>query len=413
VLGIDHCGFSPRLQQKIVHAGVNSVSYEQAARDLFELSDVSVAPKPVERMVRRIGRERIDQRDAAVKSHKRLPLMAKDAVANPKRSCPKVAMVSIDGGRLQIRSALSEPKQDNHWKESKVAVLETYQSDVHQADPDPHVPRCFLDLKRTKEMVSGLGHPLPVGLEFGDENQISKREKAAEKPQRRQSRQGRPNRLVRSVLASRQCAEDFGPMVHQAAWERNFCGAERKAYLGDGLPVNWTIQRRHFGSFTPILDFVHALSYVFSAAFAGRPQAQGVEVYKRWIQAVWSGQVATILPELEARSTELGSPPSESADSDPRKLVFESLRYLKNNADKMRYDLYRCQGLPIMTSAVESVIKMINRRVKGSEKFWSEPGAEAILQLRADYLSETETMGRFWLARETHASSGRPYRRTA
>ena len=35
-----------------------------------------------------------------------------------------------------------------------------------------------------------------------------------------------------------------------------------------------------------------------------------------------------------------------------------------------------------MTSAVESVIKMINRRVKGSEKFWSEPGAEAILQLR-------------------------------
>jgi hypothetical protein len=33
--------------------------------------------------------------------------------------------------------------------------LETYQSDVHQADPDPDVPRCFLDLKRTKEMVRG------------------------------------------------------------------------------------------------------------------------------------------------------------------------------------------------------------------------------------------------------------------
>ena len=38
----------------------------------------------------------------------------------------------------------------------------------------------------------------------------------------------------------------------------------------------------------------------------------------------------------------------------------------------MHYDAYRRQGLPIMTSAVESVIKMINRRVKGSEKFWSE-----------------------------------------
>ena len=66
-----------------------------------------------------------------------------------------------------------------------------------------------------------------------------------------------------------------------------------------------------------------------------------------------------------------------------------------------------------MTSGVESVIKQINRRVKGSEKFWSEPGAEAILQLRADYLSETETMSRFWLAREAQAGSGRPYRRVA
>ena len=71
------------------------------------------------------------------------------------------------------------------------------------------------------------------------------------------------------------------------------------------------------------------------------------------------------------------------------------------------------KGLPIMTSAVESVIKMINRRVKGSEKFWSEPGAEAILQLRADYLSETETMRRFWSSREATAGTTRPYRRSA
>jgi hypothetical protein len=411
-LGVDHSGFSPRVQQKVVHAGVNSVSYQQASRDLAELSDLNVAPKLVERMVRKIGQERTDQRDAAVKAHRQLPLMAQDVVANPERPCPKVAMVSVDGGRLQIRSEPSKPKQqETHWRESKVAVLETYQSDVHQADPDPDVPRCFLDLKFTKELVRGLGHPLPVGLEFGDEEPTGKQDGAVEDEDKRKSRPGRPERLVRSVLASRKCADDFGPMVHQAAWERNFFGAERRAFLGDGLATNWTIQRRHFGSFTPIVDFVHALSYVFSAAFAGRPQGEGAEVYKRWIQAVWSGQVATILPELEERSAELGPPPSGCADTDPRKLVFESLRYLRNNADRMRYDLYRRQGLPIMTSAVESVIKMINRRVKGSEKFWSDPGAEVILQLRADYLSETETMSRFWLEREAQASSGRPYRR--
>jgi len=125
-LGIDHTGFSPRVQQKVVHAGVNSLSYQQGTRDLAELSDLKIGPKPVERIVRKIGQERIDQRDAAVAAHQRLPLMEKDVVANPKRSSPSVAMVSVDRGRLQIRSEPSGPKQDGHWRESKVALLETY-----------------------------------------------------------------------------------------------------------------------------------------------------------------------------------------------------------------------------------------------------------------------------------------------
>ncbi len=412
-MGLDHAGFSPRVQQKIVHAGVNSVSYQQASRDLVELAELKVSAKRVERLVRKIGQERIDQRDAAVAAHQQLPLVKKDVIANPQRPSPSVAMVSVDGGRIQIRSEPSESNQQGHWRESKVAVLETYQSEVHAADPDPDVPRCFLELRRTKEMVRGLGHALPVGLEFEAANRSETPEVATEKGRSRKPRPGRPKRLVRSVLASRRCSDEFGPIVHQATWERNFFGASRRAFLGDGLPVNWTIQRRHFGGFTPILDFVHALSYVFAAAFAGRAADEAKEVYKRWIQAAWSGQVATILTELEARCTALGSPPAECADSDPRKLVFESLRYLRNNADRMRYEDYRRQGLPIMTSAVESVIKMINKRVKGSEKFWSEPGAESILQLRADDLGETETMSRFWLEREAQASGHRRYRRSA
>jgi hypothetical protein len=424
VLGLDQTGFSPRVQQKIVYAGVENTSYQQASQNLAVLSDLAVEPKPVERLVKRIGQERIDQRDAAVATHQQLPLMARDAVANPQRPCPAVAMVSVDGGRLQVRPEPSndaESERTSHWRESKVAVLETYQSQAEPADPDPDVPRCFLDLKRTMEVVRGLGHTLPVGLSFEGQTQAQEPEPepepnqdAATRPgQSRAARPGRPERLVRSVLASRACSDDFGPMVHQAAWERNFFGADRRVFLGDGLAVNWAIHQRHFSTFQPVLDFVHALSYVFAAAFAGRDQAEGAEVYKRWIQAVWSGQVATILPELEARSAALGPAPSGAAESDPRVLVFEAQRYLKNNAARMRYDEYRREGLPIMTSAVESVIKRINQRVKGSEKFWSEPGAEAILQLRADYLSETEIISGFWSAREAQATGSRPYRRSA
>ena len=37
---------------------------------------------------------------------------------------------------------------------------------------------------------------------------------------------------------------------------------------------------------------------------------------------------------------------------------------------------------------VESLIKQVSRRVKGTEKFWNKEGLEAVLQVRAAYLSE-------------------------
>ena len=131
----------------------------------------------------------------------------------------------------------------------------------------------------------------------------------------------------------------------------------------------------------------------------------------RWIRWVWQGRVAAVIQELEQRQKELGLPGAEDSESSPRRVVAEGLRYLKNHQDQMRYDEYRRQGLPITSSHVESTVKQFNRRVKGTEKFWSEAGAEAILQLRADYLSETEPMETFWQEREARATGRRCYRR--
>jgi hypothetical protein len=35
---------------------------------------------------------------------------------------------------------------------------------------------------------------------------------------------------------------------------RGFYAAPKRAYLGDGQGYNWTIQQRHFPTFTPIAD---------------------------------------------------------------------------------------------------------------------------------------------------------------
>lgn len=416
-MGLDGSGHSPLALRKIVRAGIKNESYRAASEELAAMCDMAVGPKVVERQAHRVGRERIEERDAAVKAHQALPLMKRDAAADPNRPVPAVAMVSVDGGRLQVRSDSSRAGEtagaNSRWRESKTAVLETYLGEIHADDPDPDVPTCFLDVGRTAKMVRDMGHALPPGLDLPKEDEDSAATFRARRGRSRKRRPGRPKRLVRSVQASRSNSEDFGSIMHQAAWERNFFGAGKRVFLGDGAAANWGIHRRHFSMFTPILDFVHALSYIFAAALAGRPRAEGEAVYRRWIQMAWAGDVAAILPELEARSAELGPPPKDGGETDPRRLVAETLRYLRNNAARMRYADYRRDGLPIMTSAVESTIKMINRRVKGSEKFWSEPGAEAILQLRADFLGEIETINKFWTRREAGATGFRPYRKAA
>ncbi len=120
----------------------------------------------------------------------------------------------------------------------------------------------------------------------------------------------------------------------------------------------------------------------------------------------------TILAELEERSAALGSPPSECSRQRSSEAGLRVVAaYLKNNTDRMRYDDYRRQGLPIMTSMVESAIKMMNKRVKGATEVLVGAGRGGrSLQLRADHLSETEAMNQFWEAREAQTSSGRVYR---
>ena len=126
---------------------------------------LNIKPKPVERLTR-IGQERIDQRDAAVAAPA-APLMAKDVVADPKHSTPSVAMASVDGGRMQVRSRLATHRRrtrkvtggnrrSRSWKPIKALV---------PADPDPDVPRCFLDVAHTARLVRGLGQAVPTGLE--------------------------------------------------------------------------------------------------------------------------------------------------------------------------------------------------------------------------------------------------------
>ena len=61
----------------------------------------------------------------------------------------------------------------------------------------------------------------------------------------------------------------------------------------------------------------------------------------------------------------------------------------------------RLLGLPITSSHLESAIKELNYRIKGTEKFWREAGGESVLQLKSDTLSSSEPLSKFWATRQT------------
>ena len=61
----------------------------------------------------------------------------------------------------------------------------------------------------------------------------------------------------------------------------------------------------------------------------------------------------------------------------------------------MDYPRYRREGLPVSSAVIESLIKEINYRVKGTEKFWNDDQhGEAILYVRAAVLCHDERLGR-------------------
>ncbi len=319
---------------------------------------------------------------------------------------PTVAAVMLDGGRYQTRAAeAGRGVSDPGWREDKVACCQSYSSRETPSDPQPQPPSKFLDRQRVTRLAAE--------LRSRSGRSVGRAEAAASKPSgkrrrrsRRLRRSGRPQRLVRTVVATTAANEAFGWHVAAEVHRRGLDKAKRKCCLGDGSKGIWALFEFHLlaAGFIGILDFLHLLGHLYAGACAaeGKGSEAAWSLYERWLGWAWSGQVVLLLGGLRAVCRRLGEVPAEAGEDDPRRVAAETLSYVENNRTRMNYPEYRRLGLPISSAPVESVIKQLNRRVKGSEKFWLEAGAEAVLQVRAAYLSEDGRAERYWQRPRPH-----------
>lgn len=202
----------------------------------------------------------------------------------------------VDGGRLQILErtahgqavvpaaaediqddlAVPEPtpaKKPLPWREDKIGLLLTMTSVVHAVDPCPHIPQAFVNAEGIAKLARELkGRSAPRAESLGAEGSPSP-------PASDPAAPWEPAEVAqKEVVAPRRPWEAVGPMVAERAWSLGFFAAPRRAFLEDGAENNGALWRRYFSSFVPMLDFIHALRYVFHAAMAGRGLHEGWQV---------------------------------------------------------------------------------------------------------------------------------------
>jgi hypothetical protein len=394
------------VERKVVAAGTTSSSREQASEQLRDLADLSINAKRCERIILRVGRQRVAEREERLEQYERLPfsLQREAPVDVPQSSWDhRVAAVMVDGGRGQIRDERwGQPRTPGEekpqwWRESKASLVATFCSQPHAVDPMPEVPENLLDplwlIPKINEMKAAKGGE-SAAQQIGDSphqevpatlDDLVEGARSCDKKQPQWS----PEPLVRSVVATFEPYDKLGRLARAEAYHRGFAAALEKAFVADGHRSNWTIQQTYFSDYTPIVDLLHALSYVYQAAQAVTLDMEECwQLCKRWITWVWQGNVGHVIDALDQQI-------AQSPDSPVLEALSTSRGYLQNNRDRMRYDEYRRRGLPITTALMESTIKRINRRIKGTEKFWRD-GAEPQLQLTADKISETHPLDDYW-----------------
>jgi hypothetical protein len=136
---------------------------------------------------------------------------------------------------------------------------------------------------------------------------------------------------------------------------------------------------------TLVLDLLHVLEKLWKAAYVfhkeGTPEA--VQWVRERALRVLRGEVSQVIKGIRQSATK------RRVKREARKVIDSVTGYLWNNRSRMRYDDYLRRGLPIASGVVEGACKnLVKDRMERSGMRWREVGAEAMLRLRAVYLSD-------------------------
>jgi hypothetical protein len=164
------------------------------------------------------------------------------------------------------------------------------------------------------------------------------------------------------------------------------CGlrdAQEVVFLGDGAPWIRNERRKHFGRSTFIIDWYHADKHIWDCGKA--LFGEGTEMTENWVKErsglLWDGWTKKLLDDLKEQY--------KKRRGSKRQALSQLIRYISDNEEQMRYDVFRDKGYDIGSGMVESACNyVIGKRLKQSGMIWSRKGSSSILALRVIWLNE-------------------------
>jgi len=163
--------------------------------------------------------------------------------------------------------------------------------------------------------------------------------------------------------------------------------AKLVTFTADGAPwiwarLDWVIAQVKLDPtrVVEVLDWCHGVHHLSLALAELNLAEDRAEQYGRLRTLLRAGHSQMVIEALEGLAS--GQP-----EDSP---VWREINYLTRHSEagRLRYDCFRCRGVPLGSGAIESTIRrVINLRLKGNSIYWTEGNAEAVFQLRAAVVS--------------------------
>jgi len=178
---------------------------------------------------------------------------------------------------------------------------------------------------------------------------------------------------------------NFAPVLEEALEVENIDEAGKVVWVGDGAACNWTLADQLCPDAVQILDWHHAVEHAVDCGkvLLGE-ESPWLELWQRQAEALLrAGDPEAVIGQLMDCVVLV---PRGRGQREALEALENLVRYYRTNAHRMKYRLYREEGLPIGSGAVESAHRhVLQTRMKRAGQRWALPNARRMARLRAAY----------------------------